>query len=268
MQKTNISWTNFTSNPLKYRYLDGQTVWACVHASPGCQHCYAEALALRYARGKLFNVANMKEVEPFVDDKEIHKILTYKPAAGKMCFLGDMTDIFGEWVPFELIDKIFAAMALRPDVTFQILTKRAERMREYILRLSTSAAGVNRDWPKLFDEPAREIGEQLGKIRMRAICERPDVNSSWPLDNLWLGVSAESQEWADKRIPLMLDTPAAVRFVSYEPALGPVDFTNLQGLRFDSLYGVDHGKRKLDWIIIGGESRMLHETGWVSACER
>lgn len=95
MQKSPIQWTNFTSNPLKYKYLTG-SVWACIHASIGCLKCYAERLNLRYHGGRLFNVANMKEVTPFVDEKELHSILTYKPASGKMCFLGDMTDIFGD----------------------------------------------------------------------------------------------------------------------------------------------------------------------------
>lgn len=134
MNKSSIEWTDFTSNPLQYQDADGNTVWGCIHASQGCFHCYSEQLAKRYGRGGKFDVATMMGLTPFVSEKEIHSILTYKPASGKMCFLGDMTDIFGEWVPFELIDQIFAAMALRPDITFQVLTKRADRMLEYCLQ--------------------------------------------------------------------------------------------------------------------------------------
>jgi len=105
--------------------------------------------------------------------------------------------------------------------TYQVLTKRADRMREIMERY--------------YSENFDSIGPR-------------------PIPHLWLGVSAENQKYADERIPLLLDTPASVRFVSYEPAIGPVDLTNLQGVQFDALYGVDHGKRKIDWVIVGGES--------------
>lgn len=228
MQRSSIQWTNFTSNPLQYRYLDGKIVWACIHASPGCFHCYAEQLALRYIRGKLFNVANMREVTPFVSEKEIHSILTYKPAKGKMCFLGDMTDIFGDWVSFDLIDKIFAAMAVRSDVTFQLLTKRAERMREYCTALNEY--GVSR---------ARSEISGINRIS----------NTPWPLPNVWLGVSCEAQQYANERIPLLLLTPSVKRFVSYEPALGPIDLTALRPLPYST--PLIHG---LDQVIVGAES--------------
>src|SRR5262249_34461457 len=104
--------------------------------SPGCAHCYSEALALRYDRGKLFNAANMEELEPFLDDDELRKMLTAKTVGGRQvsgsrCFVGDMTDLFGEWVPDQLLDKLFAVFALRRDVTWQVLTKRAKRMHRY-----------------------------------------------------------------------------------------------------------------------------------------
>lgn len=218
MQRSSIEWTNFTSNPIKYRYLDGTVVWACVHASPGCLHCYSEQIALRYRRGKLFNVANMKEVTPFLDEKELHSILTYKPAAGQMCFLGDMTDIFGEWVPDDVLNRLFSnCLELRTDVTFQILTKRAERMQKYL------------SW---------RWGE--GRIVPR---------------NIWLGVSVENQEYADRRIPLLLQTPAAVHFVSYEPALGEINFQKWFWVGPEG--GIDFSyspSQLIDWLIIGGES--------------
>jgi len=247
MQRSSIEWTHFTSNPLRYRDKDGNVVHACIHASTGCLKCYSEAIAPRYGRaGKPFTAPNMANLTPFLDEKELHSILTYKPASGKMCFLGDMTDIFGEWVPFELIDKIFAVMALRPDVTFQILTKRADRMREYLSE------------------------ERKFQIVLAGLAMAPtgtDIKVGWPLPNVWLGVSVENQEYADKRIPLLLQTPAAKRFVSYEPALARVSFLeyfykNLKPtgdfrtrgsqrqmkFKHDGLLGLLHQ------IIVGGES--------------
>lgn len=247
MQKTEIAWTDYSSNPLQYRDKDGNVVWACVHKSQGCFKCYSETLAKRYGRGGKFDVATMADLTPFLDEKEAHKILTYKPVSGKMCFLGDMTDIFGEWVFDRLIDRIFAVMALRPDVTFQILTKRPDRMRDYF----------------------RPVGQVLRSdfIRAQMFMIRDTHDSTklppleMPLRNCWLGVSVENQEWADKRIPLLLKTPAAKRFVSYEPALEYVDFRYY--LDGHEEHGVVFGRPvgtcvsytpPLDWLVVGGES--------------
>lgn len=194
MNRTSIEWTDFSANPLKFRDAAGKVVWACVHASPGCQHCYAETLAKRYGRGGPFSVPTTNQVTPFLDEKELRQMLTHKPASGKRCFVGDMTDIFGEWVPDDLLDRLFTVFTDRPDVTWQVLTKRAARMRDYL------SDGQR--------QPAR-----------------------WPLPNVWLGVSCEDQQRADERIPLLLQTTAAaVRFVSAEPLLGPISFARWPGL--------------------------------------
>ena len=209
MNKTPIEWTDFTANPLRYRDPDGNVVHACIHKSGGCLHCYAEALAPRYGRkGLPFTAENMKRLTAFLDENELKRMLAYRPAAGKMCFVGDMTDIFGEWVPDELLDRLFAVFILRRDVTWQILTKRADRLLSYM------------------------------RTSPRAECMIP---------NLWLGVSAEDQKNADERIPLLLQTPAAVRFVSYEPALGPIDFRAW-------LTATRQSDPMLHWILVGGES--------------
>ena len=245
MNKTHIQWTNFTSNPLQYRDADGNVVWGCIHKSTGCEHCYAEALAKRYGRGESFTAEHMKKMTPFLDEKELHRMLTYKPASGKMCFVGDMTDIFGEWVPFELLDKLFAVFALRPDVIWQILTKRPERMREYMTLLSKSIQPLERH--------AREVGYTFAFNKISLL--------PWPIPNVWLGVSCEDQKTADERIPKLLQTPAAVRFVSYEPALAPADF--LKWLREPCRDTATHtcnnsihreSGARINWLIIGGES--------------
>jgi protein gp37 len=255
MNKSSIEWTNYTSNPLQYRNADGNVVWGCIHASPGCSHCYSEALAKRYGRGGKFDTSTMEGLTPFISEKEIHSILTYKPVSRKMCFLGDMTDIFGEWVPFESIDKIFAAMALRPDVTFQILTKRANRMRRYIIGAS----------PDERDDIQMHMGDLSGEgMDFFETGHGGIPTPKWPLPNVHLGVSVENQQYADERIPLLLQTPAAKRFISYEPALGSVNPERLrpEGMTWmDCLNGRGHagpgtwgGEPKLDWVIVGGES--------------
>jgi len=190
VNRTSIEWTTFSANPLKYRDGAGNVVWGCVHASPGCQHCYSEQLAKRYGRGGPFNVPTMNGLTPFLDDVELHKMRTAKQVggvavSGSRCFIGDMTDIFGEWVPDDLLNRLFSnVLEIRTDVTWQLLTKRADRMRQYL------------SW---------RYGE--GRI---------------PSRNIHVGVSIEDQPRYDQRIGHLLRTPAAVRFISYEPALGPL----------------------------------------------
>ena len=239
MNKTPIEWTVFTANPLRYRDPDGNVVHACIHKSAGCIHCYAEALAPRYGRkGLPFTAENMKRLTPFLDENELRKMLTYKPAAGKMCFVGDMTDVFGEWVPVELLEELFAVFALRSDVIWQVLTKRADRMQRILTEQDPQAPHF---WARVEGCAQRRYHERTG--------EDPSLQLvvHGPLPNVWLGVSAEDQKNADERIPLLLNVPAAIRFVSYEPALGPIDFR--PWLTVTRYYD-----RMLDWILLGGES--------------
>jgi protein gp37 len=201
MNETPIEWTDFSSNPLKYRDTKGNVVWGCIKKSPGCANCYSEHTAGRWHRGGPFTAAIMRGLMPFLDDKELHRMLTYKPASGKRCFVGDMTDLFGEWVSDELLDQLFATFAMRSNVTWQVLTKCAERL------------------PWYFKTSGRE--ERISKL---ARWQSP-ASFPWPLPNVWLGVSVERQREADERREHFRATPAAVKFVSYEPALGPVDWT-------------------------------------------
>jgi protein gp37 len=271
VQKTNIEWTDFTANPLKYRRKsDGQIVWACIKTSPGCAHCYSETLALRYNRGKLFNAKNKDELEPFIDDDELWQIMSKKKAqgidvAGKKCFLCDMTDLFGAWVSNELIDKVMAVIAYRRDVTFQVLTKRSERMHDYFAENSLNdvltrqieeydAMGLDMkapEWLRTLQGVFRVTEDWHARKGDECKYRLPQA---WPLDNLWLGVSAENQDNANERIPWLISTPAAVRFVSYEPALGPVTFEpwlNMLAGSGESGWLPSHA---FDQIIVGGES--------------
>ena len=152
-----------------------------------------------------------------------------------MIFVCAHGDLFHESVPDDWIDRVFAVMALSPQHTFQVLTKRAERMREYFAGngayLRVLGDGVERE---LRNAGIRWHGDNVDR-HSQAIAGA----TRWPLPNVWLGISAEDQARADERIPYLLATPAAVRFVSAEPLLGPVDLTQIN---------------RLDWVIAGGES--------------
>lgn len=202
-----IEWTDATWTPIRARNLEtGKTGWHCQHVSPGCEHCYSETLNRRIGSGLAFKPGHIKDVDVFLDAKMLAAPLRWR--APRRIFVCSMTDLFGEWVPDEWIDEIFAVMISQPQHQFQVLTKRPERMRRYVHRLYEALA--------LADEELK--------------CPAP---------NIWLGVSVENQAWADERIPLLLDTPAAVRFISAEPLLGPLDLTRYSAL---------------DLCIVGGES--------------
>lgn len=252
MNITKIQWTDFTANPIKYRDRDGLAAWACVKVSAGCANCYAEALAKRYKRGGAFTVGNMATVAPYLDDKELNAMLRSPRLTGKRVFVGDMTDVFGEWVPDEMLDRMFAVFALRPDVIWQVLTKRPERMREYI-----DVRGAQYDTMHCRIEAAADDLAGVDGI----------ITRGWPLPNVWLGVSVEDQAAADSRIPELLATPAAVRFLSCEPLLGPVmltpwiadmsgwgTYTDERGRKHIAGPGPQTAPGGLSWVIAGGES--------------
>lgn len=210
-----------------------------------------------------------------------------------------MGDLFHEDVPDEWIDRVFAVMALAPQHTFQVLTKRSARMRAYLFDPTTT----RRIYTLVCEmtvalEPgvvliARPEHEKHAPPGPRVYLDL------WPLPNVWLGVSAERQQEAAERIPDLLATPAAIRFVSAEPLLGPIDFTRIarqpngydqqmpglahvtqlyvdalagnEGITYKTPQGGEMSAEtcfgnKLDWIITGGESgqgaRPMHYT-WV-----
>lgn len=150
-------------------------------------------------------------------------------------FVNSMSDLFHEGVLDEVIDRVLTTVALSPRHTYQVLTKRPRRMRDYFLG----------DWA----------------IRVySAIDGNPAgaTSAGWlaggqPLPNLWLGVSVEDQCRADERIPLLLDTPAAVRWVSAEPLLGAVDLIRtMDRAGYDPVWSIR--QCGLDWVVVGGES--------------
>lgn len=274
-ERSKIEWTEATWTPIRARHREtGKIGWHCEHVSEGCRNCYAESINKRLGTGLPFKPGHLADVELFLDEKMLLAPLRWKRP--RMVFACSMTDLFADFVPGAWIDRMFAVMALCPQHTFQVLTKRAKRMREYL-----SAPGAARRIYELACDLTLEFELLGGFCNFVLIAPGIDARQApagtkiyldvWPLPNVWLGVSVEDQQTADARIPDLLATPAAVRFVSYEPALGPVDFRRwlLPEARVH-MHGepspetaealkalVKAAGRKLgclDWIIAGGES--------------
>ncbi|MFE5290366.1 DUF5131 family protein [Nocardia sp. NPDC056611] len=229
--KTTIEWTERTWNP----------VTGCDKVSPGCDNCYAEGIANRFAGTPQFPNGFGVTLRP----ERLEEPLKWRKPT--RVFVNSMSDLFHDRVPSEHIARVFAAMRAAPQHTFQVLTKRHGRMR-YLL----GDGGQN-----LLE---RATDEETAS----ALYDAP-----WPLPNVWLGVSVENQKWADVRIPALLDTPAAVRFISAEPLLGPIDLhgpLDASGAHRPRLtYWLNGGPGfaddgtltvgpRLDWVIVGGES--------------
>ena len=172
-------------------------------------------------------------------------------------FVASMSDPFHDAVPDDFLDRVFAVMALSPQHTFQLLTKRPERMRDYMAskgQNSGVAARIAEQMQMITSDPPSSVkiypmGPE-GEFGDRWFIH------PWPLPNVWLGVSVEDQKTADQRIPILMGTPASVRFLSAEPLLGPVD---LWGSRYDNPNGgktgaVTNWGGGVGWVVVGGES--------------
>jgi protein gp37 len=242
---------------LKYRDNNtGQSVWHCVKISPGCASCYSEALAVRYDRGGPFNRTRLQTVTPFIDAKEIRHVLNAKaikkiPVAGKRCFPFDMTDVFGDWVTDDQIDVCFAAFATRKDITFQVLTKRTDRMLDYVSGLYRDIASVT--VPRLL-KAAKSF-----KFDKQFLAANPGPVFDTPIQNLWLGTSIENSQMMRGRAPLLAQVQAKVRFWSIEPLLEVLDDVE-SVMRTPVFPGLPPQtknpkmNRSVDWAILGGES--------------
>jgi len=277
MAESAIEWTQRTWNPLV----------GCSLASPGCTNCYAMRMA-----GRLESMAPRPDgtgnlamahyqgttkssrtgsvwtgkVNVAPDDIFLAPLKRRKPT---VYFVNSMSDLFHHDIADEIIDRVFAVMSLCPQHTFQVLTKRADRMRRYMER-----------WYHL-----RFAGERALGVTDAMLLAAPPLDadrltlSAVPVQqNVWLGVSVEDQQRANERVPDLLATPAAVRWLSCEPLLGPVDLRAIPyptewprcdcldaGPRYDALAatvycdGCCEGPERmdapaLDWIVAGGES--------------
>jgi protein gp37 len=208
---TTISWSQRTYNPLSAVTQNGQKDrWSCVKISEACRFCYASTLNARFG-GSEYPWADENAGNPIVPVRLNEKLLLQpltkaawrKPA---MVFASSMTDLFGRWVPWEWLDKVYAVMALSPWNTYQVLTKRPTEMHEYVTHSQTPARVV---------EMAREL---LLAHRGSHLHSWP----GWPLPNVWAGVSVETDRYV-WRAAVLATIPAPVRFISAEPLLGPLD---------------------------------------------
>lgn len=239
-------------NPIRARdRATGRVGWYCTHHSPGCIRCYAEKLNNRLGTRHAFTAQNRQNVEIFLDDPTLTAPLRWtRPRTAFVC---SMSDLFGEFVPIGFIDFVFAVMALSPQHTWIVLTKRGARMRDYIV-----------------NEPRARIYDACHEISGSSSIG----TGQWPLPNVWLGVSVEDTRRLHERAPVLLQTPAAVRFLSIEPlleSLGEQLAQYLTAFETDNNGPVWHG---VDWTIVGGESgpqARPFEIEWageiVNACE-
>lgn len=261
---TLIEWTDATWNPIT----------GCSVVSPGCTNCYAMRLAgtrLKHHPSRVGLTVNSKAGPVWTGEVRLNRQELHKPAEWKRprrIFVCAHGDLFAEKVPDDWILDVLTVIASNPRHHFQVLTKRADRMRDVMSRPDL-LEDIYANWSGFSGSP-REVW-------------------SWPLHNLWLGVSVEDQRRADARIPDLLDTPAAVRWISAEPLLGAVDLLNVTGATSDTaalarnaLNGsfwrpganrVLNGpsSARLHWVVAGGESgrdaRPMHPD-WVRKLQR
>jgi protein gp37 len=267
-----IEWTDATWNPLR----------GCSRVSAGCQHCYAERVAARFSgpgmpyegliHASTGGWNGKVRLVPEVLGQPWHWV---KP---RRIFVNSMSDLFHESVPFEYIAAVFWVMSVTTRHTYQVLTKRPARMLEFFRWVADYDKGCFQD---------DRIGDVAGENpAIQALGWTParggrggydNCGPGWPYQNVWLGVSVENQETADERIPLLLQCPAEVRWLSCEPLLGPITFRwrpyahEAAGEDYrtylDRIGSVNHleSLKGIDWVVAGGESghgaRPMHP-GW------
>lgn len=240
-----IEWTDATWN----------CVTGCTKVSPGCDHCYAETFAERWRGVPGHHFENGFDIT--LRPERLEQPLRWKRP--RRVFVNSMSDLFHKDIPDDFILQVFAVMAVTPRHTYQVLTKRHGRMRSLLSRAN-------------FPEQVRALAWSLDGHSARRV--------QWPLPNVHLGVSVENQQWAEIRVPALMQTPAAVRFLSCEPLIGPVDLgigDPHQGHESDDVFGwprpricldcsdpdgedsIVHFRREPDacgisWVIVGGES--------------
>lgn len=226
---TNIEWTEQTWNPST----------GCDRISPGCDHCYALTMAKRLkgmGQAKYQNDGDPRTSGPGFG-LTVHADVLTEPLRWKKprrIFVNSMSDLFHARVPREFLVQVFAVMAATPQHTYQILTKRPERAARILTDLCRCGAGhppgehfrSSMEWAATSHSPTYVPGLKHG------------IWTAWPLPNVWIGTSIESDKYTARANHLRA-TPAAVRFISAEPLLGPLPSLSL---------------RDIDWLILGGES--------------
>lgn len=257
---SHIEWCKHTWNPIT----------GCTRVSAGCDNCYAARMTKRLEAMGTLGYDGLVRNGHFNGVVRCHEDRLAKPLGWKKpcrIFVNSMSDLFHERVPFDFIDQVFAMMALCPQHTFQVLTKRPERMAEYLScdrgpYKFECAATDSRSWIDLARDGRVPYGDHWAhKHRL--------LDMPWPLPNVWLGTSCENQPTFDTRVGELLKCNAAVRFLSLEPLLGPID-TRLEKLGLCTKCGWSGSIAEvsahatcpyeliafssIDWVIVGGES--------------
>lgn len=251
--KTAIEWTDATWNP----------VTGCTKVSRGCDHCYAERVTERFHGKGSFN-------QIVLHPNRLGWPLRW--TRPRRIFVNSMSDLFHDNVPDSFLDEVFGVTAVAHALyghTFQVLTKRHGRMRSYLKQdLRQLPGGYIGSTRQAIAGAAHRWA--IDRVNAGALSDAIEFGSGWPLPGVWLGVSVENQQWADIRIPALLETPAAVRWLSCEPLLGPIDLTRISWPghhgngsithldAVNGLYGMPGvWKQKataVDWVVVGGES--------------
>ncbi|MDE3022958.1 MAG: phage Gp37/Gp68 family protein [Pseudomonadota bacterium] len=262
--KTGIQWTEATWNPAT----------GCTKVSQGCKNCYAKYKAWPRLAAMKNNVYSGREFE----DVQVHPGRLDQPlrwTKPRRIFVNSMSDLFHESIPFQFIADVFAVMSCTTRHTYQVLTKRPQRMLEFFNWLTYEDPWS--DWPNQVN--ALNVWPQWKPHHGHGGYDNCGPN--WPLENVWLGVSVEDQQTADERIPLLLKTPAVVHWVSAEPLLGPIKFGTYtlltshcfvcaiedklgqeRGTQSHPINCIHRTKSKdttdvgegISWVVVGGES--------------
>lgn len=244
-ENSGIEWTNHTFNPWR----------GCTKVSPGCAHCYAETLSGR--NPKTLGMWGSQGTRVVAAEAQWRLPLKWNKAAKESgrrdrVFCASLADVFEDWTGrmtdsqgrvfwWEEDDKTLCVTDTEDDGQYRN-TASMDDFRNRLFRLIDDTPNLN--WLLLTKRPQNII----------RMMHYRDKAEPWPRPNVWLGVSVENQKCADERIPLLLQAPAAVRFLSCEPLLGPLQFSDVSH-RADAVKQL--GKRALSgihWVIVGGES--------------
>jgi protein gp37 len=205
----------------------GSKGWFCVRVSPGCENCYAASTNRFRGNGIDYKAQNARHVASLVDERTLMEPFRWRKSVG--VFPCSMTDLWYEGHTDEMIDQGFAVMALARRHTFRVLTKRIERARDYLSNPETEKR-VHELATKFYRfDNWRDYGESAARW-------------VWPAPNIWIGTSIEDQRRCDERLGVLATTPAALRWVSFEPLLEPVVMP-------------PELARCVNWGVVGGESR-------------
>ena len=250
-----ISWTDATWNPCG----------GCEKISAGCKHCYAipvvTGLVNKLPEKARAFYADLVQDGNWTGVVKLNEGLLDRPLrwqAPKRIFVASLSDPFHHNLSFSAIGRIFAVMASSPRHTYQLLTKRPARMAEFFRTVSLAT---------VIDQARSYVSQISFQGKEQAYDHLLEIkNKTWPLPNVQLGTSVEDQRSADTRIPLLIESPAAIRFLSCEPLLGHVELpvAYLGKARWSDCVDADYGPGRerlpggIQWVICGGESGKGH----------